>query len=134
MDREIAIDGWGPPERFPEELSTMLDPSKELDPQVLYYPEKVQPGLLGKVALPFAGLFFLLALIVGLISTVILHGLLKITTVVHWELGAAIIVAMSYFTISLMLRYGWHLDRKEFFKTHLAHFFFCGLWLIACGR
>jgi hypothetical protein len=65
MDREIAIDGWGPPERFPEELSTMLDPSKELDPQVLYYPEKVQPGLLGKVALPFAGLFFLLALIVG---------------------------------------------------------------------
>ncbi|KAA0142491.1 ATPase [Gimesia chilikensis] len=73
----------------------------------------------------------IIALIVGLISTVILHGLLKITTVVHWELGAAIIVAMSYFTISLMLRYGWHLDRKEFFKTHLAHFFFCGLWLIA---
>lgn len=74
----------------------------------------------------------LFALIIALISTVILHGLLKITTVVHWELGAAIILAMSYFTVSLMLRYGWHLNRKEFFKSQVAHFFFCGLWLISC--
>lgn len=65
MEREIAIDSWGSPERFPEELSVMLDPGRELDPEILYYPEKVQPGLLGKVALPFAGVFFLLAIIVG---------------------------------------------------------------------
>lgn len=73
----------------------------------------------------------LFALVIALVSTVILHGLLKITTVVHWELGAAIILAMSYFTISLMLRYGWHLSRRDFFKTHIAYFFICGLWLFA---
>lgn len=96
MEREIALDSWGGPERFPDELASMLDPSKELEAHVLFYPEKVQPGLLAKVALPFAGLFFLTAAIIGpgrllmgadldsggVLGTLVLSGLLTLPGVV----------------------------------------------------
>lgn len=96
MEREIALDSWGGPERFPDELASMLDPSKELEAHVLFYPEKVQPGLLAKVALPFAGLFFLTAAIIGpgrllmgaeldsggVLGTLVLAGLLTLPGVV----------------------------------------------------
>lgn len=73
----------------------------------------------------------IISLVIALIATVILHGLLKITTIVHWELGATIVLAMVYFTLSLMIRYIWHLSRKEFIKKYPTYLFFSGLWLIA---
>jgi len=77
--------------------------------------------------------FEIIALIVGLASTVILHGLLKITTIVHWELGATIVLAMVYFTLSLLIRYVWNRSRKEFLRQHLIYLFFSGLWLLTCS-
>lgn len=74
----------------------------------------------------------IIALIIALVATVILHGLLKITTFVHWELGCAIVIAMAYFTLSLTIRYFWHLSRKEFVKKYLAYIFISGLWLLSC--
>ena len=71
------------------------------------------------------------AIIIGLVSTVILHGLLKITTFVHWELGATIVLSMAYFTLSLLIRYAWHLSRKEFLKQNLIYLAISGLWLLA---
>ena len=73
----------------------------------------------------------ILAIIIGLISTVILHGLLKITTIVHWELGTAIVLSMCYFTLSLLLRYVWHISRKEFLQQNLIFLSISGLWLLA---
>ncbi|MCH9655643.1 MAG: potassium transporter Trk [Planctomycetes bacterium] len=73
----------------------------------------------------------IIAIIIGLISTVILHGLLKITTIVHWELGATIVLAMFYFTLSLLIRYVWNLSRKEFLKQNLIYLTISGLWLLA---
>lgn len=72
----------------------------------------------------------IIALIIGLIAIVILHGLLKITTIVHWELGATIVFAMVYFLFSLSIRYLWHLSRKEFVKKHLIYLLISGLWLL----
>jgi len=71
----------------------------------------------------------IITILIGLISTVILHGLLKITTIVHWELGATIVLSMFYFTFSLSIRYVWHLSRKEFIKQHLVYLSISGLWL-----
>lgn len=71
----------------------------------------------------------ILALLVALIATVILHGLLKITTIVHWELGVIIVAAMLYFTLSLGFRYYWHLSRKEFLRNHAVYVFLSGLWI-----
>tara|TARA_R110002111_G_scaffold177322_1_gene243379 strand:+ start:10393 stop:12216 length:1824 start_codon:yes stop_codon:yes gene_type:complete len=73
----------------------------------------------------------IIAIIIGLVSTVILHGLLKITTIVHWELGTTIVLSMAYFTLSLLIRYVWNLSRKEFLKQHLIYLFISGLWLLA---
>lgn len=73
----------------------------------------------------------IIALIISLVATVILHGLLKITTIVHWELGCTIVIAMVYFTLSLTIRYIWHLSRKEFIKKYLAYIFISGLWLLS---
>tara|TARA_R110002095_G_scaffold203734_2_gene185993 strand:- start:95513 stop:97261 length:1749 start_codon:yes stop_codon:yes gene_type:complete len=73
----------------------------------------------------------IIALIIGLVATVILHGLLKITTIVHWELGCTIVIAMVYFTLSLTIRYIWHLSRKEFVKQYLAYIITSGLWLLS---
>ena len=70
----------------------------------------------------------ILALLVALIATVILHGLLKITTIVHWELGVIIFAAMLYFTLSLGFRYIWHLSRKEFLRKHAVYVFLSGFW------
>lgn len=73
----------------------------------------------------------IVATIVGLIATVILHGLLKITTIVHWELGSTIVLAMFYFTLSLSIRSMWHLSRKDFVKQNLIYLSISGLWLLA---
>ena len=72
----------------------------------------------------------IIAIVIGLVSTVILHGLLKITTIVHWELGATIVLSMAYFTLSLLIRYAWNLSRKEYLKRHLIYLFISGLWLL----
>lgn len=73
----------------------------------------------------------IIATIVGLIATVILHGLLKITTIVHWELGSTIVLAMFYFILSLAIRSMWHLSRKDFVKQNLIYLSISGLWLLA---
>ncbi len=73
--------------------------------------------------------FEIIALIIGLLATVILHGLLKITTIVHWELGATVILALVYFAFSLSIRYIWHISRKEFIRKNLAYILISGLWI-----
>jgi trk system potassium uptake protein len=71
----------------------------------------------------------IMTIIIGLISTVILHGLLKITTIVHWELGATIILSMCYFALSLSIRYVWYISRKEYLTQNLIYLTISGLWL-----
>lgn len=70
------------------------------------------------------------ALIIALIALVILHGLLKITTIVHWELGGTIVLAMLYFGFSLSLRYFWYISKKEFIKRNLIYLLISGIWLL----
>ncbi|QDT95788.1 TrkH family potassium uptake protein [Gimesia aquarii] len=70
------------------------------------------------------------ALIIAVIALVILHGLLKITTIVHWELGGTIVLAMLYFGFSLSLRYFWYISKKEFIKRNLIYLLISGFWLL----
>ncbi|QDU08005.1 TrkH family potassium uptake protein [Gimesia aquarii] len=70
------------------------------------------------------------ALIIAVIALVILHGLLKITTIVHWELGGTIVLAMLYFGFSLSLRYFWYISKKEFIKRNLIYLLISGIWLL----
>lgn len=63
--KNTPLDQWGAEERLPPELAAVLDPSSRLHSSIKFFQEKPQPGLFGAVALPFAALFFILALGIG---------------------------------------------------------------------
>ncbi|MBW3539754.1 MAG: potassium-transporting ATPase subunit KdpA [Planctomycetes bacterium] len=65
----------------------------------------------------------------GLIATVMHHGLRNLTRTVQWELGTFLVLVLAFLSVSIALRYRWSLARPTFFSRHRAEVIPSALWL-----
>lgn len=68
-------------------------------------------------------------MVAGVAATVMQHGLLNVTTVLHWELGLVVIAAILFSTVSLALRYVWSRARSTFLLEHRSPVVVSAVWV-----
>ncbi|MBM79796.1 MAG: Trk family potassium uptake protein [Planctomycetaceae bacterium] len=74
--------------------------------------------------------FELFCLVTGLAATIIQHGLFRLSSGIHWEMGFVVIAAMTARSVSLGYRYRVNRQAKEFLLEHQVDAAIIGLWLL----
>ena len=68
-------------------------------------------------------------IVLGLIAAVLQNGLHGVTSLVWWEMGLVVVVAMVFLTVSVGLRYRWSLARATFLRSRRGEILVSGSWL-----
>lgn len=71
------------------------------------------------------------ALLLGLVAVIVLHGLRTASGLVRMELGLYLILTCCWLTVSFGLRYRWSLARQTFLRENLSAVVIGGLWAVA---
>ncbi len=72
----------------------------------------------------------IVSVVVGILATVIQHGLLRLTKPLVWELGSVVILSVTFSAASVALRYYWSRVRPTFIRENRSVVVLASLWLL----